>query len=120
MGFFNVESMINYHNKRFRSVSNSAIGEVNEETVFYYRQDQNIVTATYSGGAVIWGQLIALADEQGCLDMRYQHVNHKGVLMTGLCRSAPEILESGKIRLHEQWQWTSGDGSKGTSIIEEI
>lgn len=120
MGFFTEIPMINYHHKRFRSVSNSATGEVNEETTFEYYQDQNIVTATYSGGAVKWGQLIALADEQGCLDMRYQHVNNKGTLMTGICRAVPEILESGKIRLHEQWQWTSGDGSKGISIIEEI
>jgi hypothetical protein len=24
------------------------------------------------------------------------------------------------LRLHEQWQWTSGDGSAGQSIVEEI
>ena len=119
-GLFNDAPMFNYHNKRFRSVSNSATGEVNEETIFYYQQDQNLVTATYSGGAVRWGQLIALADDKGCLDMRYQHVNNKGGLMTGICRSVPEILEDGKIRLHEQWQWTSGDGSQGNSVIEEI
>ena len=112
--------MINYHNKRFRTVSNSATGEVNEETIFHYQQDQNIVTATYSGGAVRQGQLIALVDEKGCLDMRYQHVNSKGILMTGICRSVPEIREHGKIRLHEHWQWTSGDGAKGNSVLEEI
>lgn len=26
---------------------------------------------------------------------------------------------NGKIRLHETWEWTSGDQSKGQSIIEE-
>jgi hypothetical protein len=40
--------------------------------------------------------------------------------MTGKCFSKPEILTNGKIRLHETWQWTSGDLSTGTSIIEEI
>ena len=25
-----------------------------------------------------------------------------------------------KIRLHENWKWTSGDKSEGNSIIEEI
>jgi hypothetical protein len=29
-------------------------------------------------------------------------------------------MKNGKIRLHEKWQWTSGDGSKGESILEEI
>jgi hypothetical protein len=120
VGFFNELHMINYHNKRFRSISNSASGEVNEETIFHYQQNQNMVTATYNGGAVKWGQLIALVDEQGCLDMRYHHVNSKGVLMTGICRSVPEILGDGRIRMHEQWQWTTGDGRKGTSVVEEI
>jgi hypothetical protein len=51
--------------------------------------------------------------------MRYHQVNDKDELMTGICKSIPEILENGKIRLHENWEWTSDDKSKGTSIIEE-
>jgi hypothetical protein len=34
--------------------------------------------------------------------------------------SRPEILANGKIRLHESWEWTSGDKSTGKSIIEEL
>lgn len=30
------------------------------------------------------------------------------------------VLENGKIRLHEEWKWTSGDHSEGKSIIEEL
>ena len=51
--------------------------------------------------------------------MRYHQVNDKDELMTGICTSKPEILENGKIRLHENWEWTSGDQSKGSYIIEE-
>ena len=51
--------------------------------------------------------------------MRYQQVNNKGELMTGVCFSKSEILANGKIRLHETWQWTAGDKSKGTSVLEE-
>lgn len=40
--------------------------------------------------------------------------------MTGRCHSVPEVLADGRIRLHEQWQWTSGNQSKGESVIEEI
>ncbi|WP_262503030.1 hypothetical protein [Polaribacter glomeratus] len=39
--------------------------------------------------------------------------------MTGICKSIPEILENGKIRLHKSWKWTSADNSKGQSIIVE-
>ena len=112
--------MINYHNKTFRSVSNTANGEVSNETVFHYKQEGNIVTATYSGGAVAQGHLIALVNERGSLDMRYHHVNTSGTIMTGICRSTPEVLPGGKIRLHEEWQWTSGDGSNGKSVVEEL
>jgi hypothetical protein len=52
--------------------------------------------------------------------MRYHQINHNNELMTGLCKSKPEMLENGKIRLHETWEWTSGDKSKGQSIIEEL
>jgi len=40
--------------------------------------------------------------------------------MTGKCTSIPEILSNGKVRLHEEWEWTSGDKSRGCSIIEEL
>jgi hypothetical protein len=46
-------------------------------------------------------------------------VNIQGELMTGICRSTPEILPDGRIRLHESWQWTSGDESRGFSVVEE-
>ena len=58
--------------------------------------------------------------ENDALDMRYEHINSAGKIMTGLCLSRPEILLDGRIRLHEKWQWTSGDLSSGESIIEEI
>ena len=112
--------MINYHKKTFRSVSNTSNGEVGSETFFYYQQEGNIVTARYSGGSIVEGRLIALVDTEGVLDMRYHHVNTAHELMTGTCVSKPEVLANGKLRLHETWQWTSGDKSSGTSIIEEI
>jgi hypothetical protein len=52
--------------------------------------------------------------------MRYQHVNARGELMTGQCRSTPEVLPDGRLRLRESWQWTSGDGTSGESVVEEI
>ncbi|WP_338840126.1 n-acetylglutamate synthase [Flavobacterium ginsenosidimutans] len=111
--------MINYNNKIFKPVSNSENGETSNETAFLYKQEGNILSAEYSGGKIIKGHLIGLVDNEGNIDMRYHQVNEKGELMTGICHSKPEILENGKIRLHETWQWTSGDQSKGNSVIEE-
>lgn len=111
--------MINYHNKIFRPISNTENGETSGETIFNYKQVGNILTCEYFGGNIKLGHLIGLVDDEGNIDMRYQQINTKGELMTGICKSKPEILPSGKIRLHENWQWTSGDKSKGNSILEE-
>ena len=111
---------MNYDGKIFRALENSASGDVGTETVFQYHQDGNIVWAEYSGGSVVRGHLIALCNIDGDLEMRYQHLNSSGQLMTGECRSTPEVLSDGRIRLHEKWQWTCGDRSTGESVIEEI
>ncbi len=110
---------IHYNNRTFRSVNNTANGEVDGQTLFHYQQQGQIVWATYQGGAIQWGTLIAKVDADGCLEMRYQHINTSGELMTGECRSTPEILPDGRIRLHEKWQWTSGDCSAGESTVDE-
>ena len=111
--------MQSYNDKIFRPVSNTDNGETSNETVFHYKQTGNILSSTYSGGKIKYGHLIGLVDDQGNIEMRYHQINDKGELMTGICFSKPEILENGKIRLHETWQWTSGDLSKGESIIQE-
>lgn len=112
--------MFNYHNKQFVAITNTPNGETSAQTIFHYKQDGNIVTAYYVGGHILSGHLIGVVDENGVIDMRYHHVNFSGELMTGVCRSVPELMSNGKIRLYEKWQWTSGDGSKGESIVEEL
>ena len=109
-----------YDLRTFRSVSNAPNGEVNTQTVFHYRQSGETVWATYEGGGIRFGQLLAKVAPDGSLDMRYQHLNHRGELMTGTCHSVPEVLPDGRLRLHETWQWTSGDYSSGESVVEEI
>ena len=111
--------MINYNNRVFAPVSNSENGETSSDTIFHYKQNGNIVTAEYSGGKIIYGHLLGIVDNSGDIDMRYHQINIQGEIMTGICKSIPEILENGKILLHENWQWTSGDHSTGNSIIEE-
>ena len=111
-----------YHldGKRFRSIVNSENGEVGGDTIFVYAQSGDIVTATYGGGAILHGQLLARVLPDGRLDMRYHHLNSGGEFMLGRCLSTPEPLPDGRLRFHEEWQWLSGDGSSGRSVIEEI
>lgn len=109
-----------YNNRTFRAVANTENGDVSGETLFYYQQETNVVVAIYEGGAIAQGHLMGLVDAAGNLDFYYHHVNTDGQLRAGHCQSTPEVLPSGKIRLHERWRWTSGDGSSGTSVIEEV
>ena len=111
---------INYDGREFASVQNSVSGEVSAKTVFHYHQKEDLVWAEYEGGEIVFGNLIAKVLENGNLEMRYQHLNKQGTLMTGVCHSTPEILADERLRLYEKWQWTSGDLTKGESIIEEV
>jgi hypothetical protein len=112
--------LINYNNKNFRPITSSENSETTSETIFLYKQNGNILTSTYKGGQIVQGHLIGLVDADGVINMRYHQINNKGELMSGICISKPEIDANGKVKLHESWEWTSGDKSKGTSILEEI
>lgn len=111
---------MNYNGKKFKAISNSENGETSEETIFEYKQEGNILTSEYSGGKIKLGHLIGIVSDNGNIEMSYHQLNYKNELMTGICKSTHEILPNGKIRLYEDWEWTSGDKSKGKSIIEEI
>jgi len=114
------QDIMNYNNKKFSPVSNSENGEVSSEMIFHYQQTGNILTCDYKGSNIVSGHLIGIVDNRGNIQMRYHQVNQKGELMTGICESKPEIMENGKIRLQEEWHWTSGDKSRGKSVLEEI
>lgn len=111
---------MNYDGRVFRTCSNSSGGEVGQETLFHYHQRGAVVWATYAGGAVVHGTLLAQADPAGNLEMRYQHISRDGGFKTGRCQSRPEILADGRVRVHERWRWTDGAEGEGESVIEEI
>ncbi|WP_018922614.1 hypothetical protein [Salsuginibacillus kocurii] len=112
--------MINYDGRTFVSKTNTANGEVSGDTTFNYEQQGQILTATYGGGEIVTGRLIGLVNEDGSLHFRYNHVNHANELRGGECYSQPEVLENGKIRLHEQWKWMDDEQTEGESVVEEV
>ncbi len=96
--------VINYNNKIFKTVSNTANGDTDENTIFFYKQVENFVTADYKGGTIKSGSLTATVDKKGCLQMQYRHTKYKNELLTGVFVSHPKILEDGRIRIFEHWQ----------------
>jgi hypothetical protein len=112
-------TQVDYDGRVFRSISNSAGGDVDAATRFHYHQRDRVVTGTYSGGGVREGVLIGLVAEDGSLDLRYAHVAADGGLMTGRCDSVVQVLDDGRYRLHETWEWTGGGQGSGVSVVEE-
>jgi GNAT superfamily N-acetyltransferase len=115
-------SAIDYDNRRFAGVENSAAGQVDAATRFHYHQTGDTLWGAYQGGAIRAGTLVGTVAADGSLQFTYQHVDTDGALRCGRCRSTPEVLPDGRLRLHERWVWTSGDqaGVTGESIVEEI
>ena len=109
----------NYEGRRFRVVENSMGGETSNETTFLYHQRNNVLWGTYEGGDIKMGMLVGVVSSLAELDFHYSQVNLSGAICSGVCRSVPEILANGKLRLLEKWRWTTGDLSEGASVIEE-
>lgn len=102
----------------FAGVENSATGEVGQSTTFNYHQDHDIIWAEYSGGSVIRGNLVGTRNAEK-LHFRYAHLSTTKETSTGVCNSTIELLDDGRLRLHESWAWESRPET-GTSIVEEL
>ena len=63
--------------------------------------------------------MTGLVHEDSSLYFAYHHLDTDGRLKSGYCHSTPEVLPDGRIRLHEQWEWTHGGEGKGESVVEE-
>ena len=109
---------LNLNGKKFKSISNSKNGEISSSTIFEYRQNGNIIWATYQGGEIIFGTLSGKIENENLI-FNYQHQNFNGELKTGKCESLVEVKD-GKLILNENWEWTCDDFSKGKSTLEEI
>jgi hypothetical protein len=111
---------INYHNRKFIGISNSPTGQVGQQTVFTYFQHEDRLTGEYQGGEIVSGHLLGTVKDNGELTFVYHHLDLQGKLKSGWCKSKPEFLPDGRIRLHETWQWTYGGKGEGASVVEEI
>lgn len=111
---------IDYNDRLFRAVSNSPGGEVDDRTLFNYRQAGDVVWVTYQGGSIAFGTMVGVSRSDGALDLRYQHVTIAGDIRTGICRSTPHVLEDGRVCLRESWRWTEGAEGAGSSTVEQV
>lgn len=108
-----------FNNKRFALIQNSDNGEVNTETIFHYKQEDNLVTADYYGGTIKYGKIIAeLEDDK--LNMLYQCFTTDNDLKAGKALAKITLTENSKIKLSLDWEWLTNGNDKGKSEYIEI
>ena len=108
--------MINYDDRRFSPVP-AAPGRT---VVADYHQRQDLIWAEFSGGEVRRGSLAGTSAEDGVLQFAYCMVLTSGESITGICRSIPQVLADGRIRLTEHWERFGDGADSGISILEEL
>ncbi len=111
---------ISLKNKKMRPTMNTTNGQVNEQTLFEYNQEGDLIWGTYAGGAVARGVLVGKMNASYDIRFYYLQLDANGTLHEGNSSSSTEFLNDGRIVLYENWEWTGDKNGSGNSIIEEI
>ncbi|WP_416841580.1 hypothetical protein [Haloferax sp. DFSO52] len=99
-------------------VANSEDGEVSSDTRFEFEQEGERVYAHYSGGDIVDGHLVGTFDGSEW-DIRYSQINSNQETASGHSVGTVELLDDGRIRVEDEWEWESQEGS-GESVLEEV
>lgn len=87
------------------------------DRVLLFREDrEGTVTATYSGGSVVAGTLVGRRDGRD-LEFGFSQIERNGVVTAGTVEAELELLDDGRVRVHETWQ---AAGTTGTSVLDEL
>ena len=107
-----------FNNKTFKLLNNSTHGKVDSETLFYYNQEDDLITADYSGGSIIYGKIIARYIDD-TLEMLYTCCTTEKELRAGKATALVSLTKAGKIKLDLNWKWLEKT-EFGTSTYIEI
>ena len=107
-------SKFNFDNKSFSLIENSEKGKVNSETIFKYKQEDNLVTADYYGGSIKYGKIIATLKNDK-LDMLYQCITTENELKAGKAIAEISLTKDNKMKLKLNWKWFGENNESGIS-----
>jgi len=109
---------ISLDGRTLAGVTNADAGEVGGDTRFEFEQEGDRIYARYSGGEVVDGHLVGTFDGREWV-IRYAQLNTDRETATGHSRGTVELLEDGRVRVEDEWQWESKAGA-GESVLEEV
>ena len=113
-----MEKNISLDGRTLVGVANTDAGEVSGDTQFTFEQEGNRIYAHYSGGEIIDGHLVGTFDGNEW-DIRYAQINSAQETASGHSIGTVELLNDGRVRIEDEWEWESQAGS-GESILEEV
>jgi hypothetical protein len=100
----------------FRAVANSTNGTLNTDTTMtFVSEDQTSILGVYRGGTIRTGNVVATRKSPSTIEMLYQCVTASGELKAGRAVGTFTRNTDGTLGMHLDWQWLTGDQSKGTS-----
>jgi len=108
--------MIDYEGRRFRKV----VRDASEVPVARYHQAGDLVWAEFAGGDVRRGSLAGTCTDDGTVTFSYSMVLERGEIVSGRSVNTPQVLDDGRIRLHEAWQRYGDHAESGISYLEEV
>ncbi len=99
-------------------VTNTDTGEVSNETRFHFEHTGERISAHYAGGDVLEGYLVGTCDGTEW-EIRYTQINTDLDTASGHSIGTLELLEDGRVRVTDEWEWESKEGG-GQSVLEEV
>ena len=106
---------MNLAGKTFRAVSNSENGSINGETEIHFSADETFIIGHYSGGTVVTGHVLGKRINDEEVDLLYQGATVEGTIQAGKASAVFEADQQQNIHMYLDWQWLTGDQSKGRS-----
>src|SRR5688500_7332686 len=102
--------------KTFRAIANSRNGTISTDTTMtFVSEDDRGILGVYAGGTIRTGQVIARRTDDSTIEMLYQCVTASHELKAGRALARFSHTPDKNLRMHLDWQWLTGDQSKGVS-----
>jgi hypothetical protein len=101
-----------------RVVATDPGGEVDAAVLFVFAERENLITASYRGGAIVDGYLIGTR-ERTHLNFRYVQANTSQRVESGVSTCEIAMSPGGRMQLTEHFRWESKPG-RGTNVLEEV
>ncbi len=99
-------------------VETSASSVIDTDTVFQFEQNEDVVHARYSGGAIVAGTLIGkLIDDQ--LQFAFSQLEAGSVFSTGNSQCTVSVVGD-KIELTENFEWSEASRPPGVNKLQQV